>query len=270
MISDFENNVREASEYIAKEIGTDNCDVGVIIGTGVKAFAGALKGKTIDYLDIPAFPKSNVKSNGSLIHTQIADKNILFFNGRIHYYEGFPIDEVAFPVRVMKELNVTKMIIINSAATLSTRFSPGDIMIIEDHINCTGVNPLIGKTFNEHGSKFVDMSEPYSRSIIQLLDQTSHIPLNKGIYIGVTGPNFETPAEVRYYRMIGGDVIGMSTVGEVIVAAQCSIETAALSCVTNYAAGVSAQRLTKEESIALSKKAEEELVSIILNLLAVL
>jgi len=252
--------VKRASEYIIEKIKTDKIDVGVILGTGLSGFAKSLNGQDF----------SVQGHDGKLTYAIIADKKTLCFQGRLHYYEGYPIDKVVFPVRVMKELGVKTLVITNSAGSLNKDLKPGDIMILTDHINLMGVNPLVGKNIEEHGKKFVDMSEPYSKKLITLLKQSTPTPLKEGIYVGVSGPSFETPAEVRFFRAIGGSAVGMSTVPETIVANHCKIETVGLSCISNYASGLTVNRLSHEEVISIAKRTENDLVSVILNFLALI
>ncbi|HPO49024.1 MAG TPA: purine-nucleoside phosphorylase [Spirochaetota bacterium] len=263
--------VKKSAEFISQKIGTDKVDVGIILGTGLSGFAESLQGEEFPYSEIPEFPQPTVKGHaGKLTYTVIADKKTLCFQGRLHYYEGYPIDKVVFPIRVMKELGVKTLIITNSSGSLTKELKPGDIMIINDHINLMGVNPLVGKNIEEHGKKFVDMSEPYSKKLISLVKQSSPIPLKEGVYIGVSGPSFETPAEVRFFRAIGGGAVGMSTVPETIVANHCKIDTLGLSCISNYASGLASGRLSHEEVISIAKRTENDLVSVILNAMALI
>ncbi|MBP7553035.1 MAG: purine-nucleoside phosphorylase [Spirochaetes bacterium] len=263
--------VKKSSEYIKNKIQTDSADVAIIIGTGLSGFGSSLDGIDFTYESIPNFPETAVPGkNGKLTYTNIADKKILFFQGRLHYYEGYSIDKVVFPIRMMKEFNVKTLIITNSAACLTKDLTPGDLMVIKDHINLMGVNPLVGQNVYEQGKRFVDMSEPYSKNLLQILKQSSPIPLKEGIYVGVTGPSFETPAEVRYFRAIGGMAVGMSTVPEVIVANHCNIETVGISCISNFAAGIAPNRLDHDSVVEIAKKTETDLVSVILNFIAMI
>ena len=269
MINNQLELIKRSAMHLKEKIKTDSVDIAIIMGTGLSGFGNSLDGIDFPYDTIPYFPESSVPGHeGKLTYTNIADKKIIFFQGRLHYYEGYPIDKVVFPSRMMKELNVKKLIITNSAACLSKDLTPGDLMLIKDHINLMGVNPLVGQNISEQGKRFVDMSQPYSKNLIQILKQSSPVPLKEGIYIGVTGPSFETPAEVRYFRAIGGTAVGMSTVPEVIVANHCKIETIGISCISNYAAGVAPSRLDHESVVEIAKKTETDLVSVILNFIA--
>ena len=263
--------VIEASNFLKKTFDIENADLGIILGTGLSGFASSLNGIEIQYKDIPNFPEPTVIGHaGKLTYTTIADKKTLCFQGRLHFYEGYTIDKVVFPIRLMKELNVKTLIITNSAGSLTPNLEPGSIMIITDHINLMGLNPLVGKNIEKHGEKFVDMSEPYSKRLINILKQSSPNTLKEGVYIGVTGPSYETPAEVKYFRAIGGSAVGMSTVPETIVANHCGIETVGLSCISNFASGLTPNRLSHEEVVEVGKNTENELISVILNLIAMI
>lgn len=266
---DFYEKIKESADYISKSFGHKSFEIGVILGTGLKEFAVALSGNSISYNEIPNFPQPTIgsKSEGKITHTQIADKQVLFFFERLHLYQGFKSQEIGYQVRIMKELGIKILIMINSAATLTESINPGDIMIIKDHINMMGTNPLLGVPPPDK-NKFVDMSAPYSRRLIDILKHSGNLNFKEGVYIGVTGPNFETPAEANFMRMIGGDAIGMSTIPETLVAHQCGIEVIALSCISNYSAALTNKRIAGIESIILSERGEETLVSAILNLIA--
>ncbi len=258
--------IKKSADYIRSIIKNDSADIAIILGTGLGGFAKSIKGIDIPYSDIPGFPVPSVKSHeGRLIFSEIADKKVLCFVGRIHYYEGFPMSKVVMPVRVMKELGVKALVITNSAGSLKQDLKPGDLMIITDHINMMGTNPLIGQNISEHGPKFVDMTEPYSKDFIKTIKQFSPVPLKEGVYVGVSGPSFETPSEVKFFRQIGGDAVGMSTVPECITANHCGIKTLGLSCISNYTSGVTDQRLDHDKVIDIAKKTENSLVSVILN-----
>jgi len=264
-------SIKKAADYISNKIQTNDVDVGIILGTGLKGFSKALQGVDINYSEIPNFPQAyDNNSDCKITFTNIADKKTICFLKRLHYYEGYPIDEVVFPVRVMKELGVKILIILNSSGTLTKSLKPGDIMLIRDHINLMGVNPLVGKNINVNNSKFVNMSEPYSKRLISLVKQSTPVSLKEGVYVGVSGPTFETPAEARYLRKIGGTAVGMSTVPETIVANYYNIETLALSCISNYASSIRANRLHRDEAIEIAKKTENDLISIILNFFAMI
>lgn len=261
---------KEAANFIQNYFEKERFDIGLIAGTGLSEFTQALNGKEIKYDKIPNFPILPEQHNcGSMIHATIADKEVLYLNERLHYYQGYPIKMVGFPVRIMKHLGINSLIMINSAATLSETMNPGDIMMIKDHINMMGVNPLAG-IVNNHKNKFINMTNAYSKRLRDLLKSTTTLNLKEGVYVGVTGPNFETPAEANIMRLIGGDVIGMSTIPETLVARQCDIEVIAISCISNYSAAIKNPRLSQNDSILLAEKAEENAVTAILNLIALM
>lgn len=269
----YVEEIRQATDYVKSKIKTDSIDLAIILGTGLGAFGNSLQGEVFPYSTIPSFPVGRVKGHENrLIYSTIADKKILVFQGRIHFYEGYPIEKVVFPIRMMKELGVSKLLITNSAGGINKEFNPGDLMIIKDHINFMGINPLVGNNPKDfgYGKKFTDMSYPYSPRLYSMLKDFSPVPLKEGIYIAVSGPSYETPAEVNFFRMIGGDAVGMSTVPEVIVANHCGIETVGISCITNPGAGITKKRLSHEEVIEVGKKVETDLVSLILNFIGLI
>jgi len=212
-------------------------EIGVILGSGLGGFADKIENPiVIPYEDIPDFPVSTVEGHsGKLIIGQIDGKNIVAMKGRFHYYEGYSMEKVTFPVRIMKFLGVHTLMVSNAAGGLNPDYLVGDLMLITDHINLFP-NPLIGKNIDELGPRFPDMSKPYSHELIELackIAQQANIKLQKGVYIGSTGPTFETPAEYRLYRNMGADATGMSTVPEVIVARHMGIRCFGISVITN-------------------------------------
>ncbi|MCK4797512.1 MAG: purine-nucleoside phosphorylase [Spirochaetes bacterium] len=258
--------IKQSAEYIKKQTTSNKFDVAVVFGTGFGPSNELLKGHVLPYNTIPNFIQPSVKGHdGKLIYTRIANKNVLCFFGRIHYYQGFSVDKIIFPIRVIKELGVKTLVLTNSAGSINKKFKLGDLMIINDHINLMGINPFIGSYINENSDRFVDMSEPYSLRLIKILKRTSSISLKEGVYIGVSGPNYETPAEINFFRKIGGDVIGMSTVLETIAANYCKIETIGISCVANLGAGLSKKVLSHNKVIEIAKKRELDLISLIIN-----
>jgi purine-nucleoside phosphorylase len=268
---DYMDRVKEASQHVKKQINTDSIDLAIILGSGLGSFGASLDGTVIPYNTIPHFPVGNVKGHENrLIFAPIADKNILCFQGRIHYYEGHSIENVVFPVRMMKELGVKRLLITNSAGGINKNLKPGNLMLISDHINLMGVNPLVGSNLSDHGKRFPDMSHAYSRDMIQGLKSVSPIPLLEGVYMAVSGPSYETPAEINFFRSAGADAIGMSTVPENIVANHCGIETAGISVISNFAAGISDGRLSHEDVIEVGKRAETDIVSLILNYIGIM
>ncbi|MFD6430710.1 purine nucleoside phosphorylase I, inosine and guanosine-specific, partial [Bacillus velezensis] len=210
------------------------------------------------YETIPDFPVSTVEGHaGQLVMGTLEGVQVIAMQGRFHYYEGYSMDQVTFPVRVMKALGVESLVVTNAAGGINTEFRAGDLMIITDHINFTGTNPLIGPNEAEFGPRFPDMSEAYDKELSSLAEKTADelgIPVQKGVYTAVTGPSYETPAEVRFLRTMGSDAVGMSTVPEVIVANHAGMRVLGISCISNAAAGILDQPLSHEEVMEMTEK----------------
>ncbi|PLR76380.1 purine-nucleoside phosphorylase [Bacillus sp. V3-13] len=237
--------------------------VGLILGSGLGVLGDEIENPTkIAYEKIPGFPVSTVEGHaGQLVFGTIHGVEVVAMQGRFHYYEGYSLEQVTFPVRVMKELGVEILIVTNAAGGVNTSFSPGDLMLITDHINNMGVNPLIGPNDSRLGVRFLDMSEAYSRELRALAKETAErlgINVKEGIYTGNTGPAYETPAEVRMIRTLGGDAVGMSTVPEVIVARHAGMKVLGISCISNMAAGILDQPLTHSEVIETTEKVKAD------------
>ena len=228
-------------------------EIGIILGSGLGAFANEIKGIRIPYSEIPSFGESSVSGHSSqLVIGSYERKNIVAMQGRFHYYEGYSIEQVVLPVRVMKLLGVKTLIVTNAAGGVNLDYSPGDLMVIRDHINLLGTNPLIGKNIDEFGPRFPDMSEAYSRDLIRLVHEIADelkIKIKEGIYACSSGPSYETPAETRMIRVLGADASGMSTVPEVIVANHCGMKVLGISCITNMASGILGGKLDHQEVI---------------------
>jgi purine-nucleoside phosphorylase len=229
--------IQETSNYIKSKVEKIP-ECAIILGTGLGELANAITGKLeIPYSEIPNFPISTVEGHsGKLIFGKLGDKDVIAMQGRFHYYEGYNMKEVTFPVRVFQALNVKYLFVSNAAGGMNGSFDIGDIMLIDDHINLFPEHPLRGKNFNELGVRFPDMSQPYDRELARLATEVAkekNIKLQHGVYIGTSGPTFETPAEYHYFKIIGGDAVGMSTVPEVIVANHAKIKVLAFSIITD-------------------------------------
>jgi purine-nucleoside phosphorylase len=229
--------IERAAEYIHKRI-KEKPSIGIILGTGLGGLVEKIEIKqTLPYQEIPHFALSTVTGHaGQLIFGKCGGKDALVMQGRVHFYEGYPLTRVTLPVRVMKKLGVEILVISNAAGGLNPLFVPGDIMAITDHINFTGQNPLIGPNLDSLGPRFPDMTAVYDEDLIRLADTVGmeeKIQLQKGVYVGVTGPNMETPAETRLLRMMGADAVGMSTIPEVIVGTHCGLRILGLSAISN-------------------------------------
>ncbi|ADG82513.1 purine-nucleoside phosphorylase [Thermincola potens] len=246
----------------------EQADLAMILGSGLGILADAVEDKkVIDYKDIPNFPVSTVEGHaGQLVFGRLEGKKVLLMNGRFHYYEGYHIKEVVYPVRVMQLLGIKILLVTNAAGGINHAFAPGDLMIIEDHINLMGTNPLLGPNEEEFGPRFPDMSEAYNKGLRKLAERVAKeekIEYRKGVYAGLAGPSYETPAEIKYLRYIGADAVGMSTVPEVIVANHGGMRVLGISCITNMAAGVLPQKLSHEEVMETANRVRDKFIKLV-------
>ena len=235
--------------------------IGVVLGSGLGAFVQEISPEiVIPFSEIPNFMPTTVEGHqGNLIFGEVGGKRIVALQGRNHYYEGHSMDSVVFPTRIMALLGIEVLVLTNSAGGLADKMQAGDFMIIEDHINLMGANPLMGPNIKEFGPRFPDMTEAYDRRLIAKLEDIMHrkqYRFHKGVYAGLSGPTYETPAEVRYLKIIGCSAVGMSTVPESIAANHLGLRVVALSCITNLAAGISQHKLTHAEVTATAKQVE--------------
>lgn len=264
--------IQEAVDFI-KSKGVTAPKVGVILGTGLgTGFISEIDIiAEIDYSDIPHFPTSTVEfHSGKLIYGEIAGKSVLAMQGRFHYYEGYTMQQVTFPVRVMKLLGIEKLLISNAAGNLNMDWTKGDLMLIDDHINLQPENPLVGANMDDFGPRFPDMSQPYDNALNESLEEIAKElgqNLRKGVYVSVTGPNLETRAEYRYLKIIGADAVGMSTVPEVIVANHMSLPCCAISVLTDDCDPDNLQPANIEEIIAVAGKSEVKLTALYVELI---
>lgn len=248
-------------------------EIGIILGTGLGGLVDEIDiSHAISYHDIPNFPVSTVEGHsGKLIFGELGGKNVIALQGRFHFYEGYSMNEVVFPVRVMKFLGIERLIVSNACGGVNPSFEIGDIMLISDHINLFPTNPLIGPNIDELGPRFPDMSEAYSKELITLAEKVAvknQIKLVKGVYAGLTGPTLETPAEYFYTRAIGADAVGMSTVPEVIAARHMSIPCFGFSVITDLGVPGKIVEVTHQEVQQVAAKAEKKLTVIIKQMLA--
>lgn len=242
---------KSSADYV-KNIIKDTPEVGIILGSGLKDFASRITDPVIiNYKDIPDFLESTVESHeGKLIFGEVSGKKVICMSGRFHHYEGYPFELLTLPIRLFKLVGVKRTIITNAAGAVNTDYNVGDIMIIKDHLKLTGASPLQGKNIDEFGPRFFDTTDMYTaelRKIARECAQDSPLTFREGVYMYFTGPQFETPAEIRAARILGADAVGMSTVTEALTAAHCSMPLLALSVMTNMAAGVLDRKLTDEE-----------------------
>ncbi|MGE5678594.1 MAG: purine-nucleoside phosphorylase [Pseudomonadota bacterium] len=267
MNKDLLTKINEAKDYIIKNVGKTP-EIALILGSGLGDMAEEAENKTfVDYKDIPNFPVSTVQGHkGRLVFGTIGGRDVVFMQGRFHYYEGYRMDEVVFPIWVFKALGVKKLIVTNAAGGVNTSFRPGDLMLIADHINFALTNPLIGPNFEELGPRFPDMSEACSREmadVVRKCAKAEGIDLQEGTYVFLTGPTYETPAEIRAMRVLGADAVGMSTVPEIITANHCGIKTVGISCITNMAAGILDQPLNHKEVIETADRVKDSFTRLI-------
>lgn len=254
--------IQEAANYLQEKYSSIP-KIGLILGSGLGVLADEIENAVkIPYEEIPGFPVSTVEGHaGQLVFGTIHDRQVVAMQGRFHYYEGYSFDKVTFPVRVMKELGVETLIVTNAAGGVNESFAPGNLMLISDHINNMGSNPLIGPNDSQLGVRFPDMSEAYAkdlRTVAREVAKSINLEIQEGVYVGNTGPSYETPAEVRMLRILGGDAVGMSTVPEVIIARHAGIKVLGISCISNMAAGILDQPLNHEEVIETTEKVKAD------------
>jgi purine-nucleoside phosphorylase len=246
--------------------------VGLVLGTGLGALASEIASPVaIPYPEIPHFPRSTVESHkGQLVCGELAGRQVVAMEGRFHLYEGYTAPQVTFPIRVMKELGCELLVVSNACGGLNPQFAKGDVMVIEDHINLLGVNPLIGPNDDRLGPRFPDMIEPYDRSLQDLALRVAleaNIVAHRGVYVAVTGPNLETRAEYRFLRGIGADVVGMSTIPEVLTAVHAGLKVLGFSIVTDMCLPDALKPVCIEEIIAVANHAESKLRTIVRGVL---
>ena len=252
--------IQETLKYL-KEKTKFKPQVGITLGSGLGAFVNEIQPEfVIPFKDIPHFLPTTVEGHqGNLIFGKVGGKNIVALQGRNHFYEGHSMDTVVFPTRVMALMGIEVLILTNSAGGLADGMQAGDFMIIEDHINMMGANPLMGPNIKEFGPRFPDMTEAYDKRLVEKMEgilRKNKIRFHKGVYGGLSGPTYETPAEVRHMKLIGCSAVGMSTVPETIAANHLGIRVAAMSCITNLAAGISKHKLSHSEVTETAKRVE--------------
>lgn len=242
--------------------------VALVLGSGLGGLADAIeRDATIPYASVPHFPQSTVEGHsGNLVVGTLEGKPAVAMQGRVHFYEGYTMGEVIFPVRVMRALGAETLLVSNAAGGLNPYWRAGDLMVITDHINFMGTNPLIGPNESDFGVRFPDMSQPYNPGLIRLVEQAAveeGIPLRRGVYVAVTGPSYETPAELRMLRGFGADAVGMSTVPEVIAARHMGMRVAGITAITDMATGEQIEKVTHESVIAVAREVEPRFVRLV-------
>lgn len=259
--------IKDSAAYISRFLREEEYSIGIILGTGLGELGKSIEIRhTIPYADIPHFPVSTVEGHkGNLLIGQFGGKNVIAMQGRFHFYEGYPMQEVTFPVRVLRQLGVTRLFVSNAAGGVNPNFLVGDLMIITDHINLFPEHPLRGKNINELGPRFPGMTDAYSPRIIRIAEECGRelgFKLQKGVYAGLQGPSFETPAEYHWIRVIGGDAVGMSTVPEVIVARHMGMECFGMSVITNSTASPELIKTDHEEVQDIGNTAQPRMTAL--------
>ncbi len=262
----YRKQITETYDFITGKISAKP-EIGIILGTGLGGLAKEIDVKQVlSYQDIPNFPISTVESHeGKLIFGNLSGKKVMAMQGRFHYYEGYSMAQITFPLRIMKKLDIGTLLISNAGGGMNPLFRKGDLMVIEDHINLLGTNPLIGQNLDEFGPRFPDMSEPYSKRLIALAEDIAleeKIKLQKGVFIAVPGPSLETRAEYRFLRATGADVVGMSTIPEVIVAVHQGMEVLGISVITDECFPEALKPVNVEEIIRVAGETEPKLTLI--------
>lgn len=259
--------IRNAIEYIRSRTDAEPA-LGLILGSGLGDFADTLENRqVIPFTDIPDFPAATVPGHtGAFVFGTKHGKSVVCLQGRLHYHEGHSMNVLTMPVRIMAKLGVKQLVLTNAAGGVNSNYRPGDLMLITDHINYSGMNPLIGAHHEDFGPRFPDVTDLYSSALrlkVKLAAVDAGIPLRQGVYMMFSGPSYETPAEIRMARILGADAVGMSTVPEAIVAAQCGIQVLGISCITNLAAGVSPAKLNHQEVIQTAARVHAKFHSLV-------
>lgn len=271
-VSIMNASVLEAVQRLKPLINGD-CKIGLILGSGLGEYAERIENKRyLDYRELPGFPQSRVEGHkGRFVVGELFGKTVICMQGRVHFYEGYPQAELAIPVRVMKRLGVERLLLTNAAGGVNLDFSPGSLMLISDHINFSGSNPLIGENDASFGPRFPDQTNVYDRELragVRKAALEAGVPLEEGVYMMFSGPMFESPAEIVFARTIGASAVGMSTVPEAIAAVHCGIKTIGVSLITNMAAGILDQPLSHEEvqeTAALASRRFSKLIDAIIE-----
>ncbi len=261
----FYDKVKESADYVKSRMN-QNPTIGIILGSGLGSLVDIMEDKTvIPYADIPGFPRSHVAGHaGNLVIGRIGTETIAAMQGRFHYYEGFEMKEVTYPVYVMKLLGIEHLIVTNACGGINRNFVPGDLMILTDYINMLGKNSLIGRNDERFGVRFPDMSEAYSQDLIRKAEAAAEklgIDYKKGVYAIFSGPCYETAAEIRAYAGLGADAIGMSTVPETIAANYLGMKVFGIACITNMATGIATTKHTHEEVVRIANESSSRLCS---------
>lgn len=263
--------ILEAKDYIMTK-ASEAPEIGLILGSGLGELADKIENPVkIEYKDIPHFPVSTVAGHkGQLVIGTLEGQKVIAMQGRFHYYEGYSMSEITFPVYVMKALGVKMILVTNACGGMNKNFQPGDLMLITDHINFTGDNPLIGHNLDEFGPRFPDMSQAYNKELIALAERVAekqNINVQKGVYVAISGPNYLSPAELIMLARLGADTVGMSTVPETIIANHAGIKVLGISLITDMAIGEELEPLTHEQVVAVAEKSKYKFMDLVQGVL---
>ena len=263
--------MEDTIKFIEEKTNGFKPEIGIILGSGLGELADEYCEIAISYNEIPHFIKSTVAGHkGRLVFSEINGKKVVMMQGRNHFYEGHSMQEITYPVKVMKKLGVKTLILTNAAGAVNKTFVPADLMLITDHINNMGSNPLIGANDSDLGERFPDMTEIYKHKLIKLAKKCAKkldMDVREGVYLANSGPSYETPAEIHFARTIGADAVGMSTVPEAIVANYCSMDVLGISCISNAASSSGGEKLSHEEVIETTNKAREKFKKLVLSVI---
>jgi len=267
------NKIQQAVTFIQKQYQREIPNTAIVLGSGLGALVDVLTDKTtIAYQNIPNFPQTTVEGHqGNMVIGQLAGVPVLLMQGRFHVYEGWDVSDVVLPIRVLAKLGVKNIIVTNASGGINSSYRPGDLVAISDHINLAGRNPLIGENDSQIGPRFPDMSHAYSPLLLESIETEAkklNISFQRGIYAWVLGPSYETPAEIRMLRILGADMVGMSTVPEVIAAVHAGLRVAGISCITNYAAGLVEQKLSHDDVKEVAQLAHEKFTKLLVAAVA--
>lgn len=261
--------MQNSINYINSKLSSNEQEpvIGLVLGSGLGDIANEINGVRLPYSEIPGFEASNVQGHANqLVIGELLGKKVVAMQGRFHFYEGYSMSKITYPIKVMKKLGVKTLIVTNAAGGVNESYKPGDLMIINDHINNMGTNPLIGENDDDLGPRFPDMSTAYNKDLIKLtytIAAQQGLSLKEGVYAGGTGPSYETPAEIKMLRIWGADAVGMSTVPEVITANYMGLKVLGISCITNMAAGILDQPLDHQEVIETTEKVKQDFIGLI-------
>lgn len=271
---ELQQQIRSAADYILSRVSY-RPTVGMVLGSGLGDFADTLEDAVrISYAEIPNFPQPTAPGHvGALVFGKRMGQEVVVLQGRIHFYEGLSQKQITLPIRVLSAIGVTKLVLTNAAGGVNLDFKPGTLMMISDHINYSGDNPLIGPNLDEFGPRFPDVSDLYSKALriaVREKAAAAGIFLEEGVYMMFSGPNYETPAEVRMAKIVGADAVGMSTVPEALVAGHCGMQVLGISCITNIAAGLSDQKLDHSEVLEIAARVHDtfqQLLEVVLTVI---